>query len=496
MAQSTTRSEIRFLLGEERRVLSGFDPMTTILDWLRLEEGLVGTKEGCAEGDCGACTVLVGRIEDGRVRYQSVNACIRLLATLDGCQMLTVEHLKGSDGSLHPVQRAMVEANGSQCGFCTPGFVMSLAGIWLDEDRPSADRVETALQGNLCRCTGYEPIIAAAARMYDLYDGGSDALSGISGRSVSLLSELDDDQCVDLNGEAGRFIAPASLDGLAASLADNPDTTVLAGATDVGLWITKGMRRLDPVVYLGRVEELRRTSVAADHVEIGAGVSYSDAWCVLAEHFPSLGELIGRIGGEQVRNMGTIGGNIANGSPIGDTPPPLIALGARLVLRQGEARREIALQDFFIDYGRQDRRPGEFVEAVRVPKLARGAIFRVYKISKRLDEDISAVCAAFHLMLDASGAVTSARIAFGGMAATPKRASATEAALTGGPFDTAALERAVAALSGDFQPISDMRASADYRARVAGNLLRRLHAEITHPDVAVRLSDRRRAAHG
>lgn len=478
------RDTLRFLLGDERVEIASCDPTLTVLDWLRLDRRMTGSKEGCAEGDCGACTVVVGRIDRGLMRYEAINACIRFLPTLDGCQLLTVEHLKGEDGALHPVQQAMVDCHGSQCGFCTPGFVMSLFALWLNEDAPSVSRIEDALAGNLCRCTGYEPIIAAARRMYRL--GAADRFDRDA--VAKRLSELSDTETLSLSGPSGRFLAPATVEALADLLIAEPQATLIAGATDVGLWVTKGMRRLDPVIYLGQIEALREIEDRDDHLRIGAMATQTDVRSALAALSPQLDELMRRFGGEQVRNAGTIGGNIANGSPIGDLPPVLIALGAKLVLRRGDDRRSIPLEGFFLDYRKQDRREGEFVEAVIVPKLAADALFHVSKISKRFDEDISAVCGAFLLRIGEDGRVAESRLAYGGMAGIPKRAAAAETALIGRNWDEAAVTAAIAALPKDFTPLRDMRASAQYRLTVAGNLLRRFLIETTQPEVETRVA--------
>jgi xanthine dehydrogenase small subunit len=482
------RAEIRFLLGNELREIAAGDPTQTALDWLRLGQRLTGTKEGCAEGDCGACTIVVGELRHGRVRYEAVNACIRLLATLDGRHVLTVEHLKRADGTLHPVQQAMVDCHGSQCGFCTPGFVMSLYALWLNEDRPTVARIDDALAGNLCRCTGYQPIIEAAQRMYELGAPDDDARMADREGIAAKIAALQDSETISFGGGVRRFLAPATVDALAPLVIENPGATLLAGATDVGLWITKEMRVLDTVVYLGRIEALRTIEDHGTHLRIGAIVSHTQARAALAALHPQLGELLRRFAGEQIRNAGTVGGNIANGSPIGDLPPALIAMGATLVLRRGQARREIALEDYFLAYKKQDRAPGEFVEAVLVPKLGDGALFHVSKISKRFDEDISTLCGAFHLTLDADGRIASARVAFGGMAATPKRALLTEAALTGHMWSEETVTAAGRALARDYQPITDLRASSKYRLMAAANLLLRFFVETTQPDTQARVA--------
>ncbi|WP_349365699.1 MAG: xanthine dehydrogenase small subunit [Nitratireductor rhodophyticola] len=472
------RSEIRFLLNGTPVTLADVRPDETLLDYLRLRQRLTGTKEGCAEGDCGACTVLVGRLRKGELVYESVNACIRFLGSLDACHVVTVEHLKRADGSLHPVQQALVDHHGSQCGFCTPGFVMSLYALWMREPQPTERAVERALQGNLCRCTGYEPIVRAALAASTYGDAASDPLATERAAVIAALEGMKDDARVESGSGRERLLIPADVDDFATILEAEPKATIVAGATDVGLWVTKFMREIAPVVFIGGLDELREIREDNGTIHIGAGVSYSDAFALLAKRIPPLGALIDRIGGEQVRNMGTIGGNIANGSPIGDTPPPLIALGATLTLRKGKSRRTIPLEDFFIDYGKQDRAPGEFVEAVHVQVPDAASRFAVWKISKRRDEDITAVLGAFDIRIT-DGRVEAARIAYGGMAATPKRAKSVEKALAGKGWTQETVEAALSAYERDFQPISDMRASADYRMMVAKNLLRRFYLEST-----------------
>jgi len=485
------RHTLRFLLGTELKALDTVDPTLTVLDWLRLSERRTGTKEGCAEGDCGACTVVVGRLIDGAIRYEAVNACIRFLATLDGCQLLTVEHLKRGDFTLHPVQQAMVDCHGSQCGFCTPGFVMSLYALWLNEDRPDTQRINDALAGNLCRCTGYAPIIAAARRMYALPARPEDRPAD----AAALLQALQDDATLAIGRDGRRFYAPATLPALAALIDTEPDATLVAGATDVGLWVTKFQRVLPTVIYLGRVAALRRIEETSDAIEIGGGATYSEAEAALARLYPDFGELVRRLGAVQVRNVGTIGGNIANGSPIGDTPPALIALGATLVLRRGETQRRMPLEDFFLAYGKQDRRPGEIVEFVSIPKLPADTRFRAYKITKRFDQDISSVCGAFLVEL-AETRVTRIRLAYGGMAGTPKRAAKAEQALLGQAWSRERIEAARTALAEDFTPLDDWRASAAYRAQVAANLLLKFFIETSDPSAETRLVGDRSLAHG
>ncbi len=485
------RSSIRFLLNHRQVELSAVSAVQTLLDFLRLDRNLRGTKEGCAEGDCGACTVLVGRLLDGRLKYESVNACIRFVGSLDGCHIVTVDSLAVPGGPLHPVQQAMVDTHASQCGFCTPGFVMSLYGLWMENPKPSVAEIEKALQGNLCRCTGYAAILRAAEAVSVIGDLDRDPLVAERAKIVEKLEALKDGKRVEIGEGSERFLLPASVDDLAEIYEAEPKARIVAGSTDVGLWVTKFMRDIAPVVHLSHLDELRRITVDEAGITFGAGVSYTESFPLIAKHFPQLIELWNRIGGQQVRNMGTIGGNIANGSPIGDTPPALIALGASVVLRKGKVSRTVPLESFFIEYGKQDRQPGEFVEAVRIPFVSENARYAVYKITKRLDEDISAVCGAFRITLDAGGKIASAVIAYGGMAGTPKRADNAEAVLTGADWTEATVEAAMEALGRDYTPLTDWRASADYRLLVAQNLLRRFYLE-TQGDEPVRL-DRKQA---
>ena len=471
---------IRFILNGDTVSLKDFAPTETLLDFLRLKRQLTGTKEGCAEGDCGACTVLVGRMVEGALHYEGVNACIRLTGSLHGTHVVTVEHLAAKDGTLHPVQQAMVDCHGSQCGFCTPGIVMSLYGLWLSDENPTRQQIEKSLQGNLCRCTGYEPIVraaetVAASRPSALFDPLERDRSDI----VARLWAMQTRDTIVINRHDQRSIIPGSVAALADILAEEPTATVVAGSTDVGLWVTKQMRALNPVVFINNLTELQAISLDDAGITLGAGVTYTQAFALLAEKIPALGGLLDRLGGQQVRNMGTIGGNIANGSPIGDTPPPLIALGATVTLRSAEGSRTVLLEDYFIRYGQQDRNPGEFVEKLFVPLPEACSHFAVYKISKRRDEDISALCAAFHLTLDADNLVTAIRICFGGMAGTPKRATVVEAALIGQPWNEETVLSARPAFDADFQPLTDWRATAEYRQLTAKNLLTRFYLETT-----------------
>ncbi len=455
--------EIAFLLnGAEVRIpVTGAEDTatTTLLDWLREERGLRGTKEGCNEGDCGACSVMV---TGSSGHPKALNACILFLPQLHGKAVRTIEGISGPDGTLHPVQEAMIAHHGAQCGFCTPGFIVTMATAHTEGRRDHEDQ----LAGNLCRCTGYAPILRAAR-----------AAEAESVPAWMMDSPPPDTVAADAaHGERADSCAlPETSQDLAAWYLANPDGTLVAGATDVGLWVTKGLRELSPVAFLHRCTDLQRIEEQADgSLRIGAAVTLSDLHAAMAVRHPSFAELIRRYGSVQVRNAATVGGNIANGSPIGDSPPALIALGARLHLRRGDERRSLALEDFFLDYGKQDRAPGEFVEAITVP--AQQDDLRCYKLSKRFDQDISAVCGCISIRV-AHNRITEARVAFGGMAATPKRARRVEAALEGAAWTESTIQTARDAMAQDFAPIDDMRASADYRLRSAANMLARYFAE-------------------
>jgi len=466
---------IRFYHRGAVQEISGIAPTRTVLQHLREDLHCTGTKEGCAEGDCGACTVVVGSLNaQGELEMKAVNSCIQFAPTLDGKALFTVEDLQQKDGALHPVQQAMVECHGSQCGFCTPGFVMSLWGMYLDKDgqAPQRKEVDDCLSGNLCRCTGYRPIIDAAHRMTELPKVGFDRAA-----LTLQLQALQRTEGATHSAQGQTFHAPRTLDELVALRAAHPKATLLAGSTDVGLWVTKQMRELGDIIYLGHVGALQTMREQGGMLEIGAGVSLNDAYAALCRHYPSqLGEMRQRFASLPIRNAGTLGGNVANGSPIGDSMPWMIALGSEVVLQSSAGQRVLALEAFYLDYQKKDMRPDEFVAAVRVPLPRAGVQFRTYKLAKRFDQDISAVCAAFALTLDGDK-VVDARIAFGGMAATPRRAPRAESVLTGLRWSEANLRTAMDMLEEDFAPLSDMRASSSYRMQAAQNLLRRFWFE-------------------
>jgi xanthine dehydrogenase small subunit len=480
---------IQFLLNQELRSEHALDPNLTVLDYLREHVGKPGTKEGCASGDCGACTVVAGELEtdaDGRerIRYRSLNSCLTFVSSLHGKQLISVEDLK-HQGQLHSVQQAMVDCHGSQCGFCTPGFVMSLFALQKNSEQPDAHKAHEALAGNLCRCTGYRPILDAAAQA--CCGKQPDQFDAREAETIARLKAIAPTETGELNSGDKRCLVPLTVADLADLYDAYPQARLLAGGTDLALEVTQFHRTLPVMIYVGNVAELKRVERFDDRLEIGAATPLSNCYEALQAEYPDFGELLQRFASLQIRNQGTLGGNIGNASPIGDSPPLLIALGAQIVLCKGQVRRTLALEDYFLDYRVTARQESEFIEKIIVPRANAEQAFRAYKVSKRLDDDISAVCAAFNLRIE-NGVVQDARVAFGGMAATPKRAKHCEAVLIGAPWKNSTIERACIALAEDFTPLSDFRASKEYRLLSARNLLRKYFIELQTPHIETRVT--------
>ncbi len=466
---------IHFLLNGEFIGVNNVEPTTSVLNYLREHRALTGTKEGCAEGDCGACTVVIAELLNGQVTIKAVNACIQFLPTLDGKAVFTVEYLRGMNGALHPVQQSMVDFHGSQCGFCTPGFVMSLWSLYVQhqqaETTPEDAETRSALTGNLCRCTGYRPILEAASNMFKLPLVKFDML-GLRQNLMELQTESS--LCYEYMDQ--WFFAPKTLEELIQLRAEEPDATLLSGGTDVGLWVNKQFRDINPVVYIGQVEELKKIDLTEEGIRIGAGASLTDSYKAVSQLYPEMDQLWERFASLPIRNIGTLGGNIANGSPIGDTMPALIVLGAKVKLCSEGNRREILLEDLYVDYMKKSMNENEIVESILIPSPSEGLQFRCYKLSKRRDSDISSVFAAFALTLNGEK-VDKVKIAYGGMAATPKRATRTEQLIAKLGWNEKSLQQAMEMLTQDYTPMTDMRASANNRSVSAKNLLYRFYLE-------------------
>lgn len=475
---------IRFLLNRELRVEEQLDPNMTVLNYLRTKARKTGTKEGCASGDCGACTVVLGELDGDRIRYKSVNSCLTFVSALNGKQLITVEDLKQGD-RLHPAQQSMVDCHGSQCGFCTPGIVMSMFALGKNVVKPEKEEIHEALAGNLCRCTGYRPIVEAAEKMYE--DATPDSFDTEQATTLARLREIQPKAQATLSDGKKTAFNPASLTELASLLEQHPDARLVAGGTDLALEVTQFHREIPTLIYVGDIAEMKQVRVLDEQIELGAAAPLTDCYQALSLDYPDFGALLHRFASLQIRNQGTLGGNIGNASPIGDSPPALIALGAKLVLRKGKQTRTLDLQDYFIDYKVTAQQPGEFIEKVIVPRAADNGEFRSYKISKRIDDDISAVLGCFNLVIR-DGRIESAQIAFGGMAAIPKRASLCEQALTGSAWSRETIEKAKQALAQDFAPISDFRASREYRQMTAVNLLTRYFVELESPEAETRVT--------
>jgi xanthine dehydrogenase small subunit len=449
-------------------------PTRSILTWLREDAACTGTKEGCNEGDCGACTVVIGTPQaDGTLELKPVNSCIQFLPTLHGKALITVEDL-ALEGALHPCQQAMVDCHGSQCGFCTPGFVMTLFAHYEDQLRlgksaASREELEDVLSGNLCRCTGYRPIIEAAQKMFS-----APPMRFQVGGIVKALNGVQPLSCAPSQKTENKgFLSPKTRVEFAEIYLDNPTARILAGSTDVGLWVNKQFREQDHLLYVGNVDDLNFVSVEDGILRIGAAVNLEAAFAAISQHVlpgnESFREWWVRFASPLIRNAGTLAGNVANGSPIGDSMPVLMALGANVVLQRGSALRELALEDLYLGYMKNAMQLGEFVAEIAIP-AAQKSQFRTYKISKRFDQDISAVCFVGSVLLK-QDVVAEVKLAYGGMAATPARAARAEAVLRGKPWDEATVSRAMDALSEDFSPLTDMRATKAYRSAIARNLV-------------------------
>jgi xanthine dehydrogenase small subunit len=480
-------SKVRFLLNNDDVVIENIDPNLTVLQYLREIQFKSGTKEGCASGDCGACTVVLAELDENKpdqLNYKSINSCITFVGSLHGKQLITVEDLK--DGAkLHHAQQTIVDNHGSQCGFCTPGFVMSSFALHKHNKTPSRSEVLEALAGNLCRCTGYRSIIEAAITSNKSTE--QDSFAQHYQQTLSKLIELKKLPKPVLSGNNHDFISPKNIDELAYELTSEPNSTLVAGGTDLALSVTQNLATIDKLVYVGNVKELTSMTETEAEIIIGSALPYSKFIETLHHYYPELGDMIERIGSKQVRNTGTLGGNVGNASPIGDMPPALIALGANMTLHLNGEERTILVEDYFVDYKKTVLKPSEFIKSIQIPKPTAGQTLKLYKISKRIDDDISAVLAAFFIEQGDGGKITNVRLAFGGMAGIPKRASATEQTLQGKSLDKESVAQAKLALATDFQPMSDVRASDKYRMKVAQNLIEKCYLEMQNRTIETRV---------
>jgi|OM-RGC.v1.001671581 xanthine dehydrogenase, small subunit len=471
---------IQFLLNQELRQEAHLDPNMTVLNYLRQHLKKTGTKEGCASGDCGACSVVLAEVDGDKLKYSSINSCLTFISALHGKQLITVEDLK-HQGKLHTTQQAMADCHGSQCGFCTPGFVMSLFALQKShkenqDGQTDNAEIQEALAGNLCRCTGYRPIIEAAKQT--IQSAEDDQFDTSEQDTIARLKTLSPTDPAVLTGNGREVYLPTTIDQVSELLNNHPNAKLLAGGTDLALEVTQFNRAIESLIYLGNVSALNKIEDSSDskEIKIGAATPLSDCYSVLATYFPDFGALLHRFASLQIRNQGTLGGNIGNASPIGDSPPLLIALGASIVLRSHKGTRTLLLEDFFIDYKKTALANNEFIETIVIPKPNTQSTFKAYKVSKRLDDDISAVCGAFNIELS-NNKVSTAILAFGGMAAIPKRATSAEASLLGKEWRSETIESACKALATDFSPLSDFRASHQYRTLVSQNLLRKYFIE-------------------
>ena len=468
-----TSSTIRFIFENKIKEIQNPDPNETILNYIRLKLKKTGTKEGCAEGGCGACTVVLGELKNNNIIYKAINSCIAFSPSLEGKQLLIVEDLISKNGSLHPVQDALVKYHGSQCGFCTPGFVMSLFAMYKNYSSYNDKLIKNSIAGNLCRCTGYRPIIDAAKSLNnysrrDKYKINQDKI-------ISLLKIIKQKN-ISINKLNKKYFAPRNINELKKIIKQYPNAILLSGGTDVSLIVTKQKKNIENIIYLNSIEELNYIKKNNRYIEIGATTSLTKFEFFIEKYYPDFNSILQRYGSIQIRNVATIAGNIATASPIGDTLPLLLSLDAAVVLQDFKKKTILPLKNFFISYRKTKLKKGQFISSIRIP-LFKKNIFKAYKISKRIDDDISSVCASFNLEI-VNKKIKNIKIAYGGMAPIPKRAINCEKILLNSNFSEAVIIKAKKLLEKDFEPIDDMRASRNYRMEVAKNLLNKCFLEI------------------
>ena len=468
-----TSSIIKFVHENQIVQIHNPDPNETILSYIRIKLRKTGTKEGCAEGGCGACTIVLGELKKGKIIYKAINACIAFVPTLAGKQLILVEDLVFGDGSLHPVQEAMVDYHGSQCGFCTPGFVMSLFAMYKNYSFYKDDIIRDSISGNLCRCTGYRPIINAAKSLNKI--SKFDFFKRNQQLSISLLKKIKQESIV-ISNKNRKYFAPKNVNELKKILKQYPNSKLLSGGTDVSLVVTKERKDLDSLIYMNSIDELNYIKKNNNYIEVGATTPLIDFELFIKKYFPDFVQILKRFGSIQIRNVCTIAGNIATASPIGDTLPLLLSLDSQIIIKDKDKTRILPLNGFFISYRKTKLKKGQFIHSIRIPLLGKN-IFKAYKISKRIDDDISSVCASFNVELE-NNKVKKIRVAYGGMANIPKRAINCEKILLNSSLSDNIINKAKKSLEKDFKPITDARASQKYRMEVAKNLLEKCFLEI------------------
>ena len=466
---------IKFVYQERIIEVRNPDPNETLLNYVRTKLKKTGTKEGCAEGGCGACTIVLGEFKNNKINYNSVNSCIMFLPTLHGKQLILVEDLVLKNGSLHPVQQAMVNYHSSQCGFCTPGFVMSLFSMFKNHSRFDDDLIKKTISGNLCRCTGYQPIIKAAKSLntknrYDHFNKNK--------KQVTRLLKKINNESIAIYKKDKKYFAPKYVQELKKILKKNINAHLLSGGTDLSLTVTKEKKDINSIVYMNSIDELNYIRNNRKFIEVGATTPLIKFENYIQKYYSDFASILARYGSVQIRNTATIAGNIATASPIGDTLPVLLSLNAKVVLRSTKKTKVVPLNNFFINYRKTKLKTGQFISSIRIPLFPKN-IFKAYKVSKRFDDDISAVCASFNFQM-INKKIKNIRIAYGGMASIPKRAKYCEKILSNSPITEKNINKAKKALELDFKPISDMRASAKYRMMVAKNLLHKCFLEVAH----------------
>ena len=466
-------NKINFVWENKICSASNPDPNETILNYVRLKLKKTGTKEGCAEGGCGACTVVLGELKNNNIIYKAINSCISFVPSLEGKELILVEDLVSKNGSLHPVQDAMIKYHGSQCGFCTPGFVMSLFAMYKNFSSYNYENIQDSISGNLCRCTGYRPIIDAAKSLNNV--SRSDKFYKNKKKTLNLLKKIRMENLSLKNGNK-KYFSPKSINELQKIIKKNPNPIFLSGATDLSLIVTKERKEINNIISLNSIKELKFIKERNSNIEVGAATSLIEFELFIKKYYPDFNSILKRYGSVQIRNVATMAGNIATASPIGDTLPLLLSLDAKLVLQKESNKTILPLKNFFISYRKTRLKKGQFIHSIIIPIFKKN-IFKAYKISKRIDDDISSVCASFNLEI-INKKIKKVKIAYGGMAPIPKRAINCEKILTNSLFSEETFKKAEKKLEKDFAPIDDMRASKDYRMEIAKNLLTKCFIEI------------------